>query len=98
VATKQEFNTGNVKSVLKKYAKYVKSPAIGRGVSKRQRRREKASQTIRKRWKGEDLQKSVTACFSPPAQWEVFELVELCHSVGSGMAEKVEYRNGINSI
>jgi hypothetical protein len=45
---------GDKRSVLKKYAKYVKSPAIGRGVSKRQRMRGKASKAIRKRWKGED--------------------------------------------
>jgi hypothetical protein len=43
---------GNVKSVLKKYAKYVKSPAIRRGSSKRQRRSEKAPKAIAKRWKG----------------------------------------------
>jgi hypothetical protein len=42
---------GSNKSVLKKYAKYVKSPAIRRRVSKRERRSEKASKAIAKRWK-----------------------------------------------
>jgi hypothetical protein len=42
---------GDKKSVLKKYAKYVKSPAVRRGRSKRQRGKERASKAIAKRWK-----------------------------------------------
>jgi hypothetical protein len=45
------FQHGNKKSVLKKYAKYVKSPAVRRGRSKRQRGKERASKAVRKRWK-----------------------------------------------
>jgi hypothetical protein len=36
--------------------------------------------------------------FSPPAQWEVFELVDVGCSVGGGVAERAEYRNGFISI
>jgi hypothetical protein len=46
------FQHGDKKSVLKKYAKYVKSPAVRRRRSKRQRGKERASKAVRKRWKG----------------------------------------------
>jgi hypothetical protein len=46
------FQHGNKKSVLKKYAKYVKSPAIRRRRLKRLRGKDRASKAVRKRWKG----------------------------------------------
>jgi hypothetical protein len=46
------FEHGNKKSVLKKYVKYVKSPAVTRKPSKRVRGKNRASNAVRKRWKG----------------------------------------------
>jgi hypothetical protein len=47
------FRHESSKGLLKKYAKYVRSPAVKRRPSKRQRRKEKGSNAIRKRWKGD---------------------------------------------
>jgi hypothetical protein len=92
------FQHGNKKSVLKKYAKYVKSPAVRRGPSKRQRRSEKASKDSKTVERVMLRKTSGLSYFSPPAQWEVFELVDVGCSVGGGVAERAEYRNGFISI
>jgi hypothetical protein len=73
------FQHGKKRSVLKKYAKYVKSPAIRRKPSKRRRGKERASKAVVKRWKGDSVRKvCVGATSPPPAQWEIFEPIGGC--------------------
>ncbi len=44
---------GSTKSLLRKYVKYVEDPVRAKRLSKRQKRKERASFAVRKRWKSE---------------------------------------------